>query len=173
MEDIRQLRDAIDTIDAKLLALLNDRARSAQEIGRVKERNGANALAAASNREGIDDDTHQLRFDGASVYVLQRSWEGQLREAAEATRQADEDDWLGGGTSSSAPTSSSLALLAASATRRSRCRSRPGGGVRVFQHQLLALPAGNASHRLHRNTHAEAVPCVGTSAHEQSGTTEA
>jgi chorismate mutase/prephenate dehydratase len=41
MEDIRQLRDAIDTIDAKLLALLNDRARIAQEIGRVKERNGA------------------------------------------------------------------------------------------------------------------------------------
>jgi chorismate mutase/prephenate dehydratase len=40
MEDLRQLRDAIDTIDGKLLALLNDRARLAQEIGRIKERNG-------------------------------------------------------------------------------------------------------------------------------------
>ena len=41
MEDIRQLRDEIDAIDARLLGLLNDRARIAQEIGRVKERNGA------------------------------------------------------------------------------------------------------------------------------------
>ena len=41
MEDIRQLRGAIDTVDAQLLSLLNDRARIAQEIGRVKERNGA------------------------------------------------------------------------------------------------------------------------------------
>lgn len=40
MEDLRQLRDAIDTIDGKLLALLNDRARLAQEIGLIKERNG-------------------------------------------------------------------------------------------------------------------------------------
>jgi chorismate mutase-like protein len=40
MEDLRQLRDAIDTIDGKLLGLLNDRARLAQEIGRIKERNG-------------------------------------------------------------------------------------------------------------------------------------
>jgi chorismate mutase/prephenate dehydratase len=41
MEDLRQLRDAIDAIDGKLLGLLNDRARLAQEIGRIKERNGA------------------------------------------------------------------------------------------------------------------------------------
>jgi chorismate mutase/prephenate dehydratase len=45
MEDIRQLRDAIDAIDAQLLGLLNDRARIAQEIGRVKERNGAPVYA--------------------------------------------------------------------------------------------------------------------------------
>ena len=41
MEDLRQLRDSIDAIDGKLLGLLNDRARLAQEIGRVKERKGA------------------------------------------------------------------------------------------------------------------------------------
>jgi chorismate mutase/prephenate dehydratase len=45
MEDLRQLRDAIDTIDGKLLGLLNDRARLAQEIGRIKERNGAPVYA--------------------------------------------------------------------------------------------------------------------------------
>jgi chorismate mutase/prephenate dehydratase len=45
MEDIRQLRDEIDAIDARLLGLLNDRARIAQEIGRVKERNGAPVYA--------------------------------------------------------------------------------------------------------------------------------
>ena len=40
MEDLKQLRDAIDAIDGKLLDLLNERARLAQEIGRIKERNG-------------------------------------------------------------------------------------------------------------------------------------
>ena len=45
MEDLRQLRDAIDAIDGKLLGLLNDRARLAQEIGRIKERNGAPVYA--------------------------------------------------------------------------------------------------------------------------------
>lgn len=45
MEDLRQLRDAIDTIDGKLLGLLNDRARLAQEIGRIKERNGTPVYA--------------------------------------------------------------------------------------------------------------------------------
>lgn len=45
MEDLRQLRDAIDTIDGKLLGLLNDRARLAQEIGLIKERNGAPVYA--------------------------------------------------------------------------------------------------------------------------------
>lgn len=45
MEDLRKLRDAIDAIDGKLLGLLNDRARLAQEIGLIKERNGAPVYA--------------------------------------------------------------------------------------------------------------------------------
>ena len=40
MENLSQLRDAIDAIDGKLLGLLNERARFAQEIGLIKERNG-------------------------------------------------------------------------------------------------------------------------------------
>jgi chorismate mutase-like protein len=40
MEDLKQLRDAIDAIDGTLLDLLNERARLAQEIGKIKERNG-------------------------------------------------------------------------------------------------------------------------------------
>ena len=43
MEDLDQLgqfRDAIDVIDTKLIDLLNERARLAQEIGRIKERSG-------------------------------------------------------------------------------------------------------------------------------------
>jgi len=40
MEDLRQLREAIDAIDGKLLDLLNERARLAQEIGKIKERDG-------------------------------------------------------------------------------------------------------------------------------------
>lgn len=40
MKDLQQLRDAIDEIDGNLLDLLNERALLAQEIGRIKERNG-------------------------------------------------------------------------------------------------------------------------------------
>ncbi len=43
MEDLDQLgrlRDSIDVIDTKLIDLLNERARLAQEIGRIKERSG-------------------------------------------------------------------------------------------------------------------------------------
>ena len=40
MEDLKQLREGIDAIDAQLLELLNGRARLAQEIGKIKERNG-------------------------------------------------------------------------------------------------------------------------------------
>jgi chorismate mutase-like protein len=46
MEDLTKLREAIDAIDGKLLDLLNERARFAQEIGRIKERNGAPVYAA-------------------------------------------------------------------------------------------------------------------------------
>jgi chorismate mutase-like protein len=40
MEDLKHLRERIDAIDAQLLELLNGRARLAQEIGKIKERNG-------------------------------------------------------------------------------------------------------------------------------------
>jgi len=40
MEELKRLRDAIDAIDGQLVVLLNDRARLAQEIGRIKERDG-------------------------------------------------------------------------------------------------------------------------------------
>jgi len=40
MEDLKKLREAIDEIDGNLLDLLNERARYAQEIGKIKERNG-------------------------------------------------------------------------------------------------------------------------------------
>jgi chorismate mutase / prephenate dehydratase len=40
MDELKRLRDAIDAIDSQLVGLLNDRARLAQEIGRIKERDG-------------------------------------------------------------------------------------------------------------------------------------
>jgi chorismate mutase-like protein len=46
MEDLNKYREAIDAIDGRLLDLLNERARLAQEIGRIKERNGAPVYAA-------------------------------------------------------------------------------------------------------------------------------
>jgi chorismate mutase-like protein len=46
MKDLTKLRGAIDAIDGRLLDLLNERARLAQEIGRIKERNGVPVYAA-------------------------------------------------------------------------------------------------------------------------------
>ena len=46
MDDLNKLREAIDEIDGRLLVLLNERARLAQEIGRIKERNGAPVYVA-------------------------------------------------------------------------------------------------------------------------------
>ena len=40
LDQLGQLRNGIDSLDARLLALLNERARLAQEIGKIKERNG-------------------------------------------------------------------------------------------------------------------------------------
>lgn len=40
MGDLKQLREAIDAVDARLLGLLNERARLAQEIGAIKARDG-------------------------------------------------------------------------------------------------------------------------------------
>ena len=40
LDQLGQLRDAIDAIDAKLIDQLNERAALAQEIGRIKERSG-------------------------------------------------------------------------------------------------------------------------------------
>ena len=40
MEDIAGWRKSIDTIDAQLVKLFNERARCAAEIGKIKARNG-------------------------------------------------------------------------------------------------------------------------------------
>jgi chorismate mutase/prephenate dehydratase len=40
MAELQRLRETIDGIDARLVDLLNERARLAQEIGRIKERDG-------------------------------------------------------------------------------------------------------------------------------------
>lgn len=40
LDQLRQLREAIDILDTSVLDLLNERARLAQEIGRIKERAG-------------------------------------------------------------------------------------------------------------------------------------
>jgi len=40
MAELQRLRESIDAIDGRLVELLNERARLAQEIGRIKERDG-------------------------------------------------------------------------------------------------------------------------------------
>ena len=40
MENLQKLREAIDSIDGRLLALLNERAGLAQQIGLIKKRSG-------------------------------------------------------------------------------------------------------------------------------------
>ena len=42
-DQLRPLRERIDALDIKLLALLNERAQCALEVGKVKERQGVGA----------------------------------------------------------------------------------------------------------------------------------
>lgn len=50
MKDIADWRNCIDDIDSQLLMLLNERARCACEIGRIKEKNGMEVYNPARER---------------------------------------------------------------------------------------------------------------------------
>jgi chorismate mutase/prephenate dehydratase len=50
-EAILRQRERIDAVDEKILELLNERARAALEIGRIKERGGAQVFAASRELE--------------------------------------------------------------------------------------------------------------------------
>ena len=74
MEDLKQLRDAIDAIDGRLLDLLNERARLAQEIGKIKERNGRPVYAPERAEQLMRRLAAQSRgpLDGQAIRAIYR-----------------------------------------------------------------------------------------------------
>ncbi len=54
MKELEDLRKGIDRIDGELLKLLNERARLAMEIGRIKRRNNAHTYSPGREREVLE-----------------------------------------------------------------------------------------------------------------------
>jgi chorismate mutase len=55
MSSIEHWRDKIDEIDKKLVELLNERARYADEIGKIKEQMGLEAYSPKREKEVLDN----------------------------------------------------------------------------------------------------------------------
>ncbi|MBW7886999.1 MAG: chorismate mutase [Bacteroidetes bacterium] len=55
MSSIEEWRDKIDAIDRKLVELLNERARYADEIGKIKEQLGMEAYSPKREKEVLDN----------------------------------------------------------------------------------------------------------------------
>ncbi|MEW5800084.1 MAG: chorismate mutase [Bacteroidota bacterium] len=55
MSSIEHWRDRIDEIDKKLVELLNERARYADEIGKIKEQLGMEAYSPKREKEVLDN----------------------------------------------------------------------------------------------------------------------
>ena len=53
-EQLETLRDRIDALDAQVVRLVNERARVAVEIGRLKHASGDTSYAPAREREVLD-----------------------------------------------------------------------------------------------------------------------
>lgn len=75
MERIKEIRNAIDSIDADLLKLLNDRAQLAIELGKLKNDLGLAIYDPVREREIIDmmlDENEGPLDDKAVVGLFQR-----------------------------------------------------------------------------------------------------
>lgn len=55
MDSIEEWRNKIDEIDKKLVEMLNERARCADEIGKIKERLGMEAYSPKREQQVLDN----------------------------------------------------------------------------------------------------------------------
>ncbi len=74
MKDIADWRNCIDDIDSQLLRLLNERARCACEIGRIKEKNGMKVYNPDRERailSMLGDKNEGPLADGAIIKIFE------------------------------------------------------------------------------------------------------
>jgi len=87
MASIDDWRDKIDEIDKKLVALLNERARCADEIGKIKEQIGLEAYSPKREKEVIEN---IIRHNAGPLdpLALRRLFERIIDESRKLEREA-------------------------------------------------------------------------------------
>ncbi len=87
MSSIDDWRIKIDEIDKKLVELLNDRARYADEIGKIKEKMGMEAYSPKREKEVLDNIIKHNKgpLDGLA---LRRLFERIIDESRKLEREA-------------------------------------------------------------------------------------
>ena len=90
MDNIEDWRDKIDEIDKKLVELLNERARSADEIGKIKQRLGMEAYSPKREKEVLDN---VIKYNTGPLnnLALRRLFERIIDESRKLEREAMND----------------------------------------------------------------------------------
>ncbi len=87
MESIDEWRDKIDEIDKKLVEMLNERARYADEIGKIKERLGMEAYSPKREKEVLDNVIRNNKGP-LNDLALRRLFERIIDESRKLEREA-------------------------------------------------------------------------------------
>lgn len=87
MSSIDQWRDKIDEIDKRLVELLNERARYADEIGKIKEQLGMEAYSPKREKDVLEN---ILKHNGGPLndLALRRLFERIIDESRKLEREA-------------------------------------------------------------------------------------
>lgn len=87
MDSIEQWRQKIDDIDKQLVELLNDRARAADEIGKIKEQLGMEAYSPKREKEVLEN---ILKHNSGPLndMALRRLFERIIDESRKLEREA-------------------------------------------------------------------------------------
>ncbi|MDE3059191.1 MAG: chorismate mutase [Bacteroidota bacterium] len=87
MDAIEKWREKIDTVDRKLVELLNERARYADEIGKIKEKLGMEAYSPQREEEVLHNvlNANAGPLNGAA---LRRLFERIIDESRKLEREA-------------------------------------------------------------------------------------
>jgi len=87
MSTIEHWRDKIDEIDKKLVELLNERARYADEIGKIKEQLGLDAYSPQREKEVLENIMKHNRGPLDNL-ALRRLFERIIDESRKLEREA-------------------------------------------------------------------------------------
>ncbi|MGB2869318.1 MAG: chorismate mutase [Bacteroidota bacterium] len=90
MNPIDKWRKKIDEIDLKLVKLLNERAHSAAEIGKVKQTLGLDAYSPEREEEVMKNVT-ESNHGPLSVHAIRRLFERIIDESRSVERTAMQD----------------------------------------------------------------------------------